>query len=71
VRVLLQVLSPGVENAEEADLGAEVTRIGGHFEERRGAGLEEQAVEDALVLIGEGSQLVRQREDHMKVANGE
>ena len=66
----MQVLSPSVEHAEEADLGAEVRRIGGDFQEGCGAGLEEQAVEEALVLIGERRQLVREREDHMNVAKG-
>jgi hypothetical protein len=33
--------------------------------------LEEQAVEEALVLIGERRQLVREGEDHMHVANRE
>jgi hypothetical protein len=71
VGMVLQVLSPGVEHAEEADLGAEVTRIDSDFEERRGAGLEEQAVKEALVLIGERRQLVGEREDYMNVRNGQ
>ncbi len=57
--MMLQVLSPGVEHAEEANLSAEVLGIGSDFQQRRGAGMEEQAVEDALVLIGERCQLVR------------
>jgi hypothetical protein len=31
VRVLSQVLSPCVQNAEEADLGSEVLWVGGNF----------------------------------------
>jgi hypothetical protein len=33
--------------------------------------LEEQAIEEALILIGEGCQLVGEGEDHLHVANGE
>jgi hypothetical protein len=44
---------------------------GRNFQECRGAGLEEHAIEEALILIGEGCQLVREGEDHMHVANGE
>jgi hypothetical protein len=69
--MVLQVLSPGVKDAEEADRGAEVTGIGGHFQERCGAGLEEQAVDQPLVLIGERRQLVREREDYMNVTKGQ
>jgi len=61
----------GVEHAEKADLGAEVMSIGSNFEEGGGAGLEEQAVDKALVLISERRQLVREGEDHMKVGNGQ
>ncbi len=66
-----QVLSPGVEDAEEANLRAQVLGVGRDFEERRSAGMEEQTVKDALVLIGERSQWVRQGEDHMNVTNGQ
>jgi hypothetical protein len=59
-----------VEHAEEADLGAEVARIRGDFQERCGAGLEEQAVDEALVL-GKWCQWVGECKDHMNVANGE
>ena len=45
--------------------------MGSDFQERRGAGMEQQAVEDALVLVCERCPLVRQRENHMRVTNGE
>jgi hypothetical protein len=69
--VMLQVLSPGVEHAERADVCAEMLGSGRNFQEGRGAGLEERAIEEALILIGEGRQLVREGEDYMHVANGE
>jgi hypothetical protein len=42
-----------------------------NLQECRGAGLEEQAIEEALILIGEGRQLVREGEDHLYVAGGQ
>ena len=40
-----QVLSPGVQNTEEADLGSEVPGVGCDFKHGLGAGAEEQIVE--------------------------
>jgi len=60
-----------VEHAEQTDFGAEVMRIGSDLEERSSTGLEEQAVNKALVLIGERRQLVREREDDMNIRNGQ
>ena len=71
VRVVLQILSPGVQHAEEADLSSEVFRISGDLDQRFGAGLEKQIIERFLVLQCERRQVVRKREDDMKVRNGE
>jgi hypothetical protein len=38
MRVMLQSLIPGMEDAEEADLGAEVTGVACDFKQRVGAG---------------------------------
>ncbi|CAN5391381.1 hypothetical protein BH09PAT4_BH09PAT4_08960 [soil metagenome] len=48
--MMLEVLSPGMEHAEESDIGSEVFRIASQFEHRRGAGTVEQIVEQPLVL---------------------
>jgi hypothetical protein len=45
VRMQAQVLSPGVQNAEEADPGSEVLGVGCDFKHGLGAGAEEQIVE--------------------------
>jgi len=71
VWVVEQVLTPGVEHAEEADLGAQMFRIGGDLQESRGAGLKQEVIEKLLVVKGERSQRVRQREDNMHVGNGQ
>ena len=40
VGMMLQLLIPGVQDAEEADFGAEMARIARHFEQRFGTGPE-------------------------------
>lgn len=45
MRMQSQVLSPGVQNAEKADLGPEVPGVGRNFEHGLSAGAEEQIVE--------------------------
>ena len=45
VRMQAQVLSPGVQNAEEADPGSEMPGIGCDFKHGLGAGAEKQIVE--------------------------
>ena len=45
MRMQKQVLPPGVQNAEEANLGAEVFGVGRNFEHGLSAGAEEQIVQ--------------------------
>ena len=69
--MMLQPLVPGMEHAEEADLGAKVPRIAGDLQQRGGAGAEQQAIDQPLVLKRERSQFTRQREHSMNVARGQ
>jgi hypothetical protein len=46
VGVVLEVLPPGVEDGQEADLGPEVLGIGGDLLQGLGGGAEEKAVLD-------------------------
>ena len=48
--VKLEFLIPGMENAEETDLGTEMFRITGDFEKRFRTGAKQEIVEDLLVL---------------------
>jgi hypothetical protein len=59
MRMQSQVLSPGVQNAEEADLGSEVLGVGRNFEHGLSAGAEEQIVEQSWMPLTERVQLVR------------
>jgi len=54
----LQPLTPGMKHAEEADLRPEMLGIASDFEQGFGTGTKEQAVEEFLVLQGEGRQLM-------------
>jgi hypothetical protein len=48
--VMLEVLSPGMEHAEESGVGSKVLGVASQFEHRRGADAIEQIVEQPLVL---------------------
>jgi hypothetical protein len=65
----LQGLSPGMQNAEEADLSTEMLGIGSHLEQCGGAGFKQQGEENLLVLPDQGDQGVRDTEDEVIVAD--
>src|ERR1017187_10252519 len=69
--MMFEVLSPGMEHAEESDVGSEVFPIASQFEHRRGAGAIEQVVEQSLVLQCNSGQIMRQREDDVEIRNGQ
>ena len=52
VRMMEQVLAPGVEHDEKADLGAQVLGISGDGEQSFRRGPEQDAIELSLILIG-------------------
>ena len=53
MRMQPEVLSPGVQNAEEADLGSEVPGVGGNLEHGLSAGAKEQIVEQPWIALTE------------------
>ncbi len=67
VRVKLEVLSPTVKHGEKANLSSQVLRIGCDSCQSFGRGMEEDAVDDFLVLIGDRGDLFRHREHNMKI----
>ena len=67
----VQILSPGVEHAEEAGRHAQTLRIGGNGEQRFGGGAEEDVVDDILVVEGNGGDGLGQSEDHVEVFGGQ
>ena len=50
MRVLLEVLPPGMEHAEKPNVRSQVLGIASEFEQRSGTGAEEQIIEHPLVL---------------------
>ena len=68
MRVMLELLIPGVQHAEETDLGAQMSGIASHFEQGCGAGAEQQVVDGLLVLQGEWCQFPRQSKDYVNIA---
>src|ERR1035437_8136432 len=71
VGMMLEVLSPTMEHAEEPYDRAEVSWVTGSFEQRRGTGAKEQIVKQPLVLEDERGELVGQGEDDMEVRHGQ
>ena len=63
-------LAPGVEDGEEADLGAEVAGVGRYGAERLGDGPEEETVDDGLVLGGDLGDRRGHGEDDVEVLGG-
>ena len=58
-----------MQDAGDADLGAQMFGVGGNREHGLRGGLEQETVDDSLVLVGDGSDLSGQREDDMEVGN--
>ena len=71
VRMADQGLPPRVEDAEHADLRAEMARVGGDLTERRRARLKEPRVQARAIPIGQGQQPMREREDDVDVRHVE
>jgi len=57
--MMLQALIPGMEHGEEADLGAQVTRIAGNLQQGFGAGVKQQAIDQPFVLQCKRSEFPR------------
>ena len=70
MRVQQEILPPSMENAEEADLGAQVFRIASDFQKCFRYSLKQEVVEFDLVLEYECLQFMRQRENDMEITGG-
>jgi len=67
VWVVLKVLPPGVQHAQEADLCAQMLWLGGDLMQRLRRRLEQNVIDHGLVLERDGGDLVRDREHHVEV----
>jgi hypothetical protein len=70
MRMMLKLLVPGVQYAEEADISAQMLRIGRNLQQRLRAAAKQHAVHHLLVLQCERRQLVGEREYNMRVGDG-
>ena len=69
MRMEEQVLSPTVKYGEKANLGAQMFGIGSDGGQGRGSGSKENAVDEILVLVGDGSNLLGYREDDVEIVS--
>ena len=71
MRMVGQRRAPGVEDGGEADVRAQMLRVGGDGDERLGGGPEQEVVDDGLVLERDRADRRRQGEDDMIVGDRE
>ena len=71
MRMVGQRRAPGVEDGGEADVRAQMLRVGGDGGQRLGGGPEQEVVDDGLVLERDRADRRRQGEDDVIVGNRE
>lgn len=71
VGMMGEVLRPGMEDGSEADLGAEMARIGRDVEKGLGGSTEQEIVEALGIPKEERAQGIRKGEDHVEMGHGE
>src|ERR1019366_6359730 len=69
MRMSIKLLSPGVEDGEEADLGAEMLGIASHLEQGGSTGFKQQRKQSPLVLPDHRHERVRYAEDEVVIAH--
>jgi len=70
MRVMLQILAPGMQNGDEADLGTQVPGIDSDGAQSFGGGVKQDVVDGGLVLVRDRGDLLGQREDNVEIADG-
>ena len=67
MRVVVEPLGPGVEHGHDADGAADIARITGELDDRRGGGAHQQAVGVALMAAHHVAQFGRHGDGDMEV----
>lgn len=67
MRMLKKSLTPSMKHREESDLRAQMLGVRRDGAQRLAGGPEQNAVDDLLVLKGNGCNGLRYGEDHMKI----
>ena len=70
MRVMLQSLTPGMQQGDEADLGTQVLGRGRDGAQGLGGGVKQDVVNYGLILIRNDRDLLGQREHNVEVVNG-
>jgi hypothetical protein len=68
---MLEPLSPGVEDHQSANRGAQALWVHCDLPQPRGGRAKQQVVDDALIRQREARQRLRQREDEVHVPDGQ
>src|SRR6266849_1072517 len=71
MRMMLQSLVPGVEHAEETDLGSQAPGIAGDLQQSCSAGVKQQVIDQPFILQCERSEFPWQGEDDVHIAGGQ
>ncbi len=71
VRMVRQRRTPGVQYQGCTDARTQVLRVGGDRAQRIGSHVKQQSIDEFLVVIGDGTDRCRQREDHVVVLHGQ
>src|SRR5207247_1956625 len=71
MRMVLQLVAPGVQCRQQADACSKLVGIGSDLQEGLCGGVEQQAIQFVAVAHDQSAQAMRQREDHMEVRYGQ
>src|SRR2546427_12385229 len=69
VRMMEQILAPGMQNRKKSNFCSQVTRIPGYLLQSVRTGAEQEVIEDLLVLQRQLGELVRQSEDDVNTSD--
>ena len=69
MRVKMQVLPPGMQHRDEADLGIQMSGIGGQRAQRLGDGAKQGRIDRLLILEGNLGDRLRHGEDDVEIAD--
>jgi len=67
MRVMEQILPPGMKNGEEADAGAQMGRVAGNGEQCFGGRMEQDVVNRLFVAEGDLGDLLGDRKDDVEI----
>jgi hypothetical protein len=70
MRVMQQILPPGVQDSEETDARAQMFGVAGNGEQGFGSGPEQDVVNRLFVVESDLGDLFGNRENHVEVSHG-